>query len=352
MNSLSDTELHIVFFQVQLQLGRGRTETPTMEWMCPFLLNYFHSPEPSRIATNTTLNVSVNVPLNNDSVTTNTTYNSEVYKYYFHMYQYICMRIIVPILCVFGIIGNVLNVLILIKKVSEGTDNLEKGATLGLIALAISDFTFCACTLVASFARDNIMIFREKDLSYVVAMYWNYVQNVLIKTSTWFTVVLAIGRYFAVCFPMKARQYMRCGHTVCAIVFSAAFWICCKLPMLWTFRVSEIDCTHASDRIGNVYVLTPREYQKHRVFVRVMHHVWAVTGFFIPVGILSYCNYKLVQSLRSSRKFRSLPDSGRSRSVSYDPQRRISVTLVSIVVIFFLLVCPSELLHFYLTVSK
>ena len=131
-----------IFFQAELQFGRGRTEILTMEWMCPLLLQYFHSTELSHIATNITLNISTDVPLDNESVSTSTTDDSEVSKYYFHMYQYICMRIILPILCVFGIIGNVLNVFILIKKVSEGIDNLEKGATLGLIALAISDFHF------------------------------------------------------------------------------------------------------------------------------------------------------------------------------------------------------------------
>ena len=150
-----------------------------------------------------------------------------------------------------------------------------------------------------------------------------------------------------------------------------------------------------------------------------MTYIWAVTGFFIPVSILGYCNYKLVASLIVSSRLRSnslyLTRDGSSRfelttCTSLEPnisrgsdlesnsvdkrqitvgnslelkpiskrssssyrrsshvpgssdsirirsmrsvQGRLSITFISIVVMYFLLVCPSELLYFYCDVGE
>ncbi len=269
------------------------------------------------------------------------------------IFEHITLEICVPALCIFGIVGNLLNFIILIKKILEGVDNMERGATVGLIALATSDLGFCTCTLISSFTPHDVIAFQKKTLSFYVALYGNCIINILIKTSTYFTIILAVSRFFAVCFPMKARQYMRCGHTVLAIFLSAIFWICCHIPLTWTWKVEEADCTLYTNNIGKVYILAEGTFQKDKTLMLTMTYVWAILGFFIPVAILGYCNYRLMKSLRISHRLRYFPDSQRTtRSAICDPQRRISITLVWLVVMFFLLVCPSELLHFYGDIGK
>ncbi len=144
---------------------------------------------------------------------------------------------------------------------------------------------------------------------------------------------------------------MRSRYTVGAILVSAVVWFCFKLPLLWIFGVQEIDCTHIAKDIGKMLVLNMGEFHKRHALKNTMYYLWAAAGFFIPVAVLGYCNYRLLLSLRISRQLRYSTDV-RSRLVNYDPHRRISITLVCIVVMFFLLVCPSEILQFYTNTGK
>ena len=261
---------------------------------------------------------------------------------------------IVQVLCTFGVLTNILNIVILIKKIREGIDNLEKGATVGLIALAISDLGFCIFSLTESFVPQHKILFHHKNLAYFMTLYGTFAINVFIKMSTSFTVVLAVGRYYAVCFPMRARQYMRCGHTVTAIVFSAIFWICLHLPILWTWNLHTVDCSQYSPDVGIIYMLEGSGIFSTNITLQVtMTYIWAVLGFFIPVGVLGYCNYKLVRSLQLSNRLRRNSASGGLvlRSTSRR-QRRISLTLIGIVIMFFILVCPSEIVHLYGDIGK
>jgi len=56
-----------------------------------------------------------------------------------------------PAICVFGIIGNLLNLVVLTRKRLQcSMDRMEKSAHVGLVALAVSDMMYCVfhlCTL-------------------------------------------------------------------------------------------------------------------------------------------------------------------------------------------------------------
>ena len=129
-------------------------------------------------------------------------------------YEVIVLQYLIPALCIFGLFGNILNIGILMKRLTEGVSNIERGSTVGLIALAGSDFGFCLFTLFAALVPNDHMIFERKSLTYFMAIYGSYVINTFIKTSTAFTVILAIGRYYAVCFPLRARQFLKDKYTI------------------------------------------------------------------------------------------------------------------------------------------
>ena len=94
-----------------------------------------------------------------------------------------------------------------------GVDTMEKGALVGMMALAVSDFLFCVVTIPGAYLPEKF-IWYDKDFVYYHTIYSNFLQNTLIKTSTWFTVILAVSRYVVVSNPIRARQYVRCIHTV------------------------------------------------------------------------------------------------------------------------------------------
>jgi len=58
--------------------------------------------------------------------------------------------VLAPIVCVFGVIGNLLNLFVLTRRrVRRSMDGLERSVRIGLVALAVSDELFCIVYLVA-----------------------------------------------------------------------------------------------------------------------------------------------------------------------------------------------------------
>ncbi len=260
-------------------------------------------------------------------------------------FAHITMHYIVPIICSFGILGNSLSMVIMVKKIMKGVDRLEKGAIVGLLALACSDMAFCIATLFIVSVPHNKLMFQSKSLPFYVTLYETFVINTLIKVSTWYIMVLNIARYYVVCFPMQARRYLKYSHTVVGLVFGTIFWICIHLPMLWTWKVSAVDCSKKYPHLGKIYTLSVRNHHHFGVYL-ILEYVWALLGVFIPAGVLVYCNIKLVQSLRKSRRMKELPGIKGTYQTT-EAQRRLSITLISIAMLFFLLIFPSEVVRLY-----
>jgi hypothetical protein len=58
--------------------------------------------------------------------------------------EYVVNKIAAPLICTFGIGGNLLNLLVLTRKRLQcSMDRMEKSAHVGLVALALSDLLFC-----------------------------------------------------------------------------------------------------------------------------------------------------------------------------------------------------------------
>ena len=229
---------------------------------------------------------------------------------------------------------------------------MEKGALVGMMALSASDFLFCIVTVSGTYLPAQI-IHRSRNLAFYYTMYCTCINNILIKTSTWFTVILAVSRHFAVSHPIKARQYMRCGHTVVAILLCVCLWIVLHIPLTYLWKVQTIACS-----VGPVYVLMSGKFQENTSFKNSFSYVWFIAGFAIPVLILAYCNIKLIYSLRISTTLRENDKIIHGRSAlrakqSRDSnQRRISLTLIAIITMFFILIFPSEIAHFYEEIVK
>ena len=92
-----------------------------------------------------------------------------------------------------------------------------------------------------------------------------------------------------------------------------------------------------------MYVLDRGYFSRHRTFRITMMYIWFVLGFFIPVSTLAFCNIKLIQTLRQSWRMRR---EFSTNTVTSQAGKRITPTLVAIVVMFIILVSPSEVANF------
>ena len=219
---------------------------------------------------------------------------------------------------------------------------MEKGALVGMMALAASDFLFCVVTISGTYLPENFK-FYEKDFVFYFTVYGNFVQNTLIKTSTWFTVILAVSRYVVVSNPIRARQYMRCIHTVLAILTCTVIWILLHIPLTYYWKVIAIHCP-----LQTIYIVISGTFMKNKHLNSAFTYIWGTLGFILPIVILAYCNFKLIHSLQLSRQLRKKRLEGqRTRYMDNTNQKFITITLISIVCVFFVLVMPSELVYFY-----
>ena len=123
--------------------------------------------------------------------------------------------VISPIVCFLGIIGNLLNILVLTRRKMqtslEGT--MEKAAYLGLIALTFSDLLYCLCAFPDAFIGPLQTVYPVKTFGLYVSIYGPCLQNLCSKISTWLTVIMAGGRYAAICHPLHARRFVHLKGT-------------------------------------------------------------------------------------------------------------------------------------------
>ena len=85
-------------------------------------------------------------------------------------------------------------------------------------------------------------------------------------------------------------------------------------------------------------------YISHAIyFQNTFSYLWTVFGYAIPVSVLAFCNTHLIRALRESYKMRRVY---RVHSQTPQPGSRITPTLVAIVVMFLVLVSPSEIIQF------
>jgi len=124
--------------------------------------------------------------------------------------KYVLAGVINPTLCVFGLVGNIFSVVVLSRRRMRAAMNvttMEQSAYIGLLALSVSDSLYCVSALWAAVQSRQQVAFRHDDLVHMYAqLYGPYLQNAFMHTGSWLTVIMAAGRYAAICHPLQASK--------------------------------------------------------------------------------------------------------------------------------------------------
>jgi Serpentine type 7TM GPCR chemoreceptor Srw len=281
--------------------------------------------------------------------------------------KYILLSVINPTLCVVGLVGNTLNIVVMTRRRMRSAldGRMERAARTGLVSLAAADMLCCAVSLAIAVFSDQRLVFRSRDqFQMLLKAYGPYMQNAMARTSTWLTVVTAVGRYFAICRPLQTRHAAEPRTTRIAVMIAFVGSALMELPTAWTYRPVRLDCKrsllHDSATVSDVdddvtyYLLDHGPFGSDDRLRTSCTVIGAVVGYLLPAAILSFCTARLVAALRESvRIARYYHADARHRSGSDTVNtgtgsargRRLTVTLVAIVVFYLLLVSPSELLH-------
>lgn len=252
-------------------------------------------------------------------------------------------KIIIPVICVIGLVGNVLNLIILTRRrLLSRMDVLEKSATYGLVALAFSDMMFCLAVLPHSFMDVDLLAATNNEVYQLYyRLYGVGCINLFLMTSTWLIVYMAISRYIVVVYPFQARWTLGTRRAVISIMLVGVFSIFCTLPFFVHLRVHP--CTALDQQLMYEYQ-SLWETHVETMLQLYMRWVWPILADFIPLGILSCLNWRLIRELRTATARRRRTCRGQ---VLHDSSQRVTLTLVVIVLMLFLFVSPSEILRYF-----
>ena len=261
--------------------------------------------------------------------------------------KYIIKGYINPCVCVFGIFGNMFNLLVLTRRRLQSTMDcsMERAAHLGLLTLAISDMLYCLVTLPSAFLPKARTLFTDQEYVLLyVQLYQQCFQNIFVHTSIWLTVIMAAGRYAAICRPLQARYLVGINATRVAVALTFVFWTLLELPRFWYNIVYPVPCNPPYQRSYYVIDNGPFLHPSNSSYKIAFDYIWSIIGFFIPITVLAYCNIHLIRALKESSRVRQLY---RVHPRSTTHGSRITPTLVAIVCLLIVLVSPSEFLNFY-----
>jgi len=266
------------------------------------------------------------------------------------MYLY---TVVIPLICLIGIVGNTINLVVLTSIVrNKPMDRMERSATVGLLALAVSDLFFCAAVIPLAFV-DDVVISNLLTFALVYRVYHPAIISTFITSSTWLTVVMAVSRYLAICHPLKARiiigMRFAAGSTAVAFLFS----ILLNIPR---FLQSAIACVDSDNSIN--YFPVPGLLQRHGAVNQTYYALYLVVGIVLPLAVLAYSNFFLIRAIRNSRRMRrqfqrrgredAEVDAGHRRGQHQsDTTNAITLTLTVIVIMYAVLVSPAEISNIF-----
>lgn len=214
--------------------------------------------------------------------------------------SYYTMDIGVPLVCGFGMIGNVLNFMVLTReKISRSLTKMEKSAHIGLIGLAISDFMFCLLAFIYTRVESK-SIYTELEAAVYVDWLGGPLITWFIVTSTWLTVAMAGERYLAVCHPFKARKLISLKKT--RIIIAVVYLVCLGLTIPIGFEriiKEHLDCDGQTYyKIVSRPLFTDSVVSKRRL-------IWAIVFDFIPCLALLFFNVCLIYKIHHAKTLRS-----------------------------------------------
>ena len=278
-------------------------------------------------------------------------YNETIYNhsddlFAYDLMEYILYRYILPVICCFGILGNILNLMILSRKsLTVHMERLEKCAHSHLVALAVSDLMYCITFLPRTF----MPMFVDAPYVSLWLLYDAYheaVVNTFMLFSSWLTVTMTVSRYIAICYPVRARQHLGMIATRMDIGVVFVLSVLFNVPRYFVKTIHAEECQEG----GYSYFTHPDgALHRHPRAELIYQWIYFVIGIVLPLITVAYCNIFFIQALKSSKKLQQQHSRHRQEPTSSSSSLPtvLTLTLSIIVVLYILLVIPAEIILFF-----
>ncbi|XP_076338221.1 G-protein coupled receptor dmsr-1-like [Tachypleus tridentatus] len=231
-------------------------------------------------------------------------------------------------ICVFGIITNILNIIVLTRK-----DMLSPTNAI-LTGLAVADMFVMLSYVpytIHMYIRSNQLANERYSYSWAVFTLIHAHLTVVCHTiSIWLTVTLAMWRLLSVSFPTNSKKWCRMSRAKCAIFCT---YVCCPLvcvPIYLTFTIQE----NGSGTNQYTVTFSDSSVRYNRLLERINFWIFSVLMKLVPCIALTSLSIALVRVLyvTNVRKHRL-----KNRNTSFKPTTDTTTKMLLAVLLVFLL---------------
>lgn len=252
----------------------------------------------------------------------------------------ICNCVLIQLLCLIGIMGNILTVIVLICTGFKSSTNIA------LFALAASDLLY---SITESLHRlPYIILYFDNSLANNIYSYisvyifaWN---QYLTQLSTDIVVVIAVERMIAVWFPFKTSQMMSPFRMGCIIFMVIILLIPLYLPYALYTSLLPITINNKT----TMYIQLSQFGTENGLFYEIHRkYVLIPLNAVVPTVTIIVCSVLIIYKLMlSSRKVKKLS----SNAVSDKREKDIKSIKITLLLCFFvvaLVLVPSNTIDMY-----
>ena len=259
---------------------------------------------------------------------------------YSHVSKIITIQVVVAI-CAFGLLGNLLTLIMLLhrvkkltkRRISRSTESRSAKSDIWcFVALSLPDFCLCV-TLIPQYYMDvNFKPMYQKGWLLFYECYEEAIINTFVLSSTWLTVSMTVNRYIHLSHPIWALRYLGRHFLLIAIFVSIVFSFIFNLPRYWLRTIIHVDCIYPANT--SIYYIS----QVNKSWLAGYQWSYFVIGIMVPLFSLAYGNARIISAV--------------CQSIAVEQRRNhernlITRTLIFIVFFYICLVSPSEFIKFF-----
>ena len=247
-------------------------------------------------------------------------------------FNFIYDFIIIGSVCILGMCGNTLSIIILRR------DHFNKVTLFLFQALAVADNTVLLMSFITLSVIYGLLPYTNAKMTMMAVVpylikYLHPFAYVSQLCAVWITVLLAIHRYIAICKPFRASRWNRMARAriqVALVVIGAMAFNLPRFFQVDIVRRTEVD----SQNNETIFVYSIRETTigEHTLFGKVYTNMlYTIIGLVIPLVLLVFLNSRLIREIRLVKK--------RTRIQGHPEFEDNNVTLIMVVIIIVVLVC-------------
>ena len=252
----------------------------------------------------------------------------EFYVNYQEIHGYIA-----SVICIFGIISNTLNIIVLSRK------NMMTPTNLILIALAFADFCLMVTYLVYAvylFIITEPTIFgnHTSEWTYFILCFnlFGVANNNIIL---WLTVSLAVFQYISVRFPLVAKTYCSMQRAKITIVIAVIATVLLSIPNMFLHEVVPIQDYNATKNWTGFWITYSTFVFEHSQYKDAMFWLYGVFMKVVPSALLTVLSGAIIHAVRQANQRRlKIFGSQDSRQRDCHETKQMTCMLLSIMALF------------------